>query len=307
MIKHLLLPFLFLSMFVFSVNAQVEDLLKTGNEKLLSRNFDGAIQDFNKILVTTPGSVDALCGRAEAKFYLANYAEAMKDAEQAANVDANCARAYVVMGDVLFSQKDYLKALKAYMDASQLPNPPAQALVGKAKVMNQIGNPKEAYRLLEEAIQQEPANAEYYYARGMLNNSKEKYAKALLDYDKAISLKPKFNLFGLYLNRGATYLTLKELDKALGDFTKATELDPKNASAFHSVGLIHYENGDYEEAITAFLKSTDLNPNNGATFYNLGMAYYKSNYIDNACLYFHKACQLQNTNACKMIIMTCNE
>src|ERR1035437_710295 len=162
MIKHLLLPCLFLFWFVFSLNAQVETLLKAGNEKLLSRNFDGAIQDFNKILVATPGNVDALCGRAEAKFYLTNYAEAMKDAEQAAGLDANCARAFVLMGDVLFSQKDYLKALKSYMDAAQLPNPPAQALVGKAKVMNQIGNPKESYRLLDEAIQLEPANAEYY-------------------------------------------------------------------------------------------------------------------------------------------------
>lgn len=306
MIKQLLPPFLFLFWFVFNVNAQVESL-KAGNEKLSNRNFEGAIQDFNKVLVSTPGNVEALCGRAEAKIYLTNYAEAMKDAEQAANLDANCARAFVLMGDVLFAQKDYLKALKAYMDASQLPNPPSQALVGKARVMNQIGNPKEAYRLLDEAIQLEPANAEYYYARGILNNGKEKFKIALLDFDKAISLKPKFNLFGLYLNRGATYLTLKQNGKALDDFTKATELDPRNASAFHSLGLIHYEDGDYEEAITDFLKSTDLNPNNGATFYNLGMAYYKANYIDNACLYFHKACQLQNTNACKMIIMTCNE
>ena len=60
MIKHLLLPFLFLFWFVFSLNAQVETLIKTGNEKLLSRNFDGAIQDFNKVLVTTPGNVEAL-------------------------------------------------------------------------------------------------------------------------------------------------------------------------------------------------------------------------------------------------------
>jgi tetratricopeptide (TPR) repeat protein len=193
------------------------------------------------------------------------------------------------------------------MDASQLPNPPSQALIGKAKVMNQIGDTKESYRLLDEAIQMDPTNPEYYYARGMLNHSKEKYAKAIMDYDKAISLNPKFNLFGLYLNRGATYLTLKEMGKALDDFTKATELDPKNASAFHSLGLVHYENGDYEEAINDFLKSSDLNPNNASSYYNLGMAYYKSNYIDNACLYFHKACQLQNTNACKMIIMTCNE
>ena len=297
---------IFLCVFaVLQTNAQV-DPLQSGNEKLSKRNFDGAIQDFNNAIVKNPNNVEALCGRAEAKLYLLNYAEATKDAELAASLDPNCARADVIMGDILFSQKDYLKALKFYMDASQLPNPPPQATTGKAKVMNQLGNPKEAYRILDEAIQTQP-NAEYYYARGMLNNSKEKYTKAIQDFDKAFSLNPTFNAFGLYLNRGATYLTLKEMDKALSDFSKAVELDPKNAPAYHSRGLVHYEQGDYEDAINDFLKSTDLNPNNNVAFYNLGMAYYKTNNVESACLYFHKSCPLGNTNACKMIIMICTE
>jgi tetratricopeptide (TPR) repeat protein len=296
----------FLCWFVITnANAQI-DPLQSGNEKLSKRNFDGAIQDFNKAVINNPNSAEALCGRAEAKIYLLNYPEAMKDAELAANIDPNCARAHVLMGEVLFVQKDYLKALKSYMDASQLPNPPVQATTGKAKVMNQLGNAKEAYRILDEAIQTQP-NAEYYYARGMLNNSKEKYSKAIQDFDKAISLKPAFNMFGLYLNRGATYLTLKEMNKALEDFDKAVELDPKNAPAYHSRGLVHYEQGDYEDAIADFLKATDLNPNNSSAYYNLGMAYYKTNNVESACLYFHKSCPLGNTNACKMIIMICSD
>jgi tetratricopeptide (TPR) repeat protein len=103
MIK-LLLSFILLFWFALSIDAQV-DPLKAGNEKLLNRNFEGAIQDFNKILVTKPDNVEALCGRAEAKFYMANYVDAMKDAEQAANIDASYPRAYVLMGDVLCTER----------------------------------------------------------------------------------------------------------------------------------------------------------------------------------------------------------
>jgi len=306
MIKYLL--FILLVWFGYiNAYAQVDPLTQAGSDKLSKRNFEGAIQDFNQVLIKNPTDIEALCGRAEAKIYLGNYSDAKKDAEQAMTLDANNAHAYILIGDIFFYQKEYLKALKAYMDASQLPNSPPQAITGKAKVMNQLGDNKEAFRILNEAILKQPTNAEFYYARGLLNNTKEKYSKALPDFDKAFSLNPGFNSFGLYLNRGVAYMNLKELEKALGDFNKAIELDPKSASAYHSRGLVYYEQGDYQEAVNNFLKSSDLSPSNPITFYNLGMAYNKMNDVENACLYFHKSCQLENTNSCKMIIMICSE
>jgi tetratricopeptide (TPR) repeat protein len=306
MIKYLLCVLL-LYTGLMTIRGQDDPLLKSGNDKLTKRNFEGAIQDFNRLIVKDPGNVEALCGRAEAKIAQSNYAEAMKDAEQAMNIDDKNPKIYVITGDIFFYQKEYLKALKAYMDASQLPNAPPQAITGKAKVMNQLGDSKEAFRILDEAILKQPANAEFYYARGLLNNTKEKYVKSLQDFDKAFALNPNLNSFGLYLNRGVAYFNLEELEKALGDLNKAIEIDPKNASAYHSRGLIYYEQADYENAVKDFLKSSDYSPNNPVTYYNLGMAYNKMEDVENACLYFHKSCQLGNTNSCKMIIMVCSE
>jgi tetratricopeptide (TPR) repeat protein len=233
--------------------------------------------------------------------------EAMKDVEDVFNIDINYAKAYSLKGEILYNQKDYPGALKSYEEALMKPDPPAQAIIGKSKSMNQLGNSKEAYRILDEAILKQPASAEFYYARGMLNNAKERYSRSLSDFDKALAVNPNLNPFGNYLNRGIAYLNLEEQESAIKDLSQAIVIDPKSATAYHSRGLAHYQTGDYKESVEDFLKSSELSPNNPVTYYNLGMAYFKLGDKENACVYFHKSCQLENNNSCKMIILNCSE
>jgi tetratricopeptide (TPR) repeat protein len=47
------------------------------------------------------------------------------------------------------------------------------------------------------------------------------------DYDKAIELDPKYAMS--YYNRGRTYESKAEHDRAIADYDKAIELDPKYA------------------------------------------------------------------------------
>ena len=57
----------------------------------------------------------------------------------------------------------------------------------------------------------------------------KQWDKAIADYSKAIELDPK-NAWALS-NRANIYSQLKQWDKAIADYTKAIELDPKNAWA----------------------------------------------------------------------------
>ena len=58
-------------------------------------------------------------------------------------------------------------------------------------------------------------NRNFYYLRGVINNSREKYARALDDFNQAIELKPSPNLYKFYLGRGVSHLNLMEYDQAL--------------------------------------------------------------------------------------------
>jgi len=305
MIKNLLFSFVLL-ITILNANCQDDPLLQSGYEKMNSRNFDGAILDFNQLISIKSNNIEALCGRAEAKMNLGNFAEALKDAELAVSFDANSSKALSLKGEALFNLKDYTNSLRNFDLALQKPNSSAMAIVGRAKVMNQMGNAKEAYKILDDAIAHKPSTPDFYYARGILNTTKEKYAKALQDFEKAGQLNSNYNPFGISLNIGIAYLNLEENDKAIESLNKAVELDPKSPTAYHTRGLAHYAQEEFKEAVEDFLKSFDLSPNQ-TTMFNLGMAYYKLNDKENACLYFHKSCQAGNTNSCKMVVMVCSE
>ncbi|NQE45224.1 hypothetical protein C5S31_04280, partial [ANME-1 cluster archaeon GoMg2] len=55
------------------------------------------------------------------------------------------------------------------------------------------------------------------------------FDKAIEDYDKAIELNPKDA--GIYLNRGVAYRKLKQHEKEQEDYKKALELDPNYVGA----------------------------------------------------------------------------
>ncbi len=306
MIKNLLFTLFFLISWIPNVICQDDPLLQSAYEKLNARDFDGAIIDFNQLISIKSNNVEALCGRAEARIDLGNYTEALKDAEQAISFDPNNSKAISLKGEAQFNLKDYDNSLKTFDLALQKNNPPSMALIGRAKVLNQLGNTKDAYKILDDAIGHNPSNPDFYYARGILNSTKEKYSKALQDFEKTVRLKADYNPFGIALNVGIAHLNLEENDKAIESLNKALELDPRSAAAYQTRGLAHYAQEEYKEAIGDFLKSFDISPNS-TTMFNLGMAYYKLNDKENACLYFHKSCQMGNTNSCQMVVMVCSD
>jgi tetratricopeptide (TPR) repeat protein len=64
-------------------------------------------------------------------------------------------------------------------------------------------------------------------------------------------------------NRGRWYVEKKEPDKAIADFTRAIELDPKMAEAYSGRAVVHFRAGRKEQAIADFRKTLDYNPNDG--------------------------------------------
>ena len=67
-------------------------------------------------------------------------------------------------------------------------------------------------------------DAEVYFNQGVSYAKSEEYEKALVAYNKAIELDPKYP--DVYYNRGICYRKLGEYDKAISDYSKSIELDP---------------------------------------------------------------------------------
>ncbi len=301
-LKAILLFFLISNPILAQNNASVS----TGNEKLQKKDYKEALNNFSQALNTNPSDIQVLCGIALAHNGLGNIKEASEFIETALKLNPQSDLVNNTKGEILLSAKDYTGAINLFNKTLGINKLYLQAYIGKSKAYNLLGDSKEAFKVLDDAIQAFPTNAELLLARGLLNNNKEKYSKALNDFDKALQLNP-LNAFVVYFNRGLAFSNLQEYESALSDFNEAATLDSTNANAFYSRGLANYQLGNYEISVKDFLRSDELNPNNSVTYYNLGMSYYKLEDVENACIYFHKSCGMKNTNACKMIIMSCSD
>lgn len=164
---------------------------------------------------------------------------------------------------------------------------------------------KEALEIVEDAIQRFPGDGDFHYQRGLIHIGRQKFQKAINDFNRLIDGYGDFELYKVYLNRGVAYMNLQEDERALEDISKSIELNDNNASAYHSRGMLNYQLKNYEAAIEDFQQALVFNDNNPETNFNLGMSYFRMEEKDSACPYFHKACKEGNLNACKMVLMEC--
>ena len=84
---------------------------------------------------------------------------------------------------------------------------------------------------------------------------------ALKEFTNAIKLKPDF--FEAYNNRGRVFAKLREFDNAIDNFTNAIRYKPNFAYAYYNRGVAFSEKGDNITAIPDFQKAIELEPKNG--------------------------------------------
>ena len=81
-----------------------------------------------------------------------------------------------------------------------------------------------------------------------------------------------------YQGRGLLYILKeeKEYDRAIADFEKVIEINPKYVNAYFELGNIYYAKGEYGKAIFNFTKTIELDETLWVAYDNRGEAYEKS-------------------------------
>lgn len=130
-----------------------------------------------------------------------------------------------------------------------------------------------------------------YINRGSAYAELKKYDKAIADYDKAVEFDPKN--FNAYANRGDVYYALKRYDKVIADYGKVAELTPKYHGAYLNIGASYYELGQYEKAIAAYDIAIELRPDPAETYNSRGNCYYRLKQYDKAVADYDRAIRLK--------------
>jgi len=103
-------------------------------------------------------------------------------------------------------------------------------------------------------------------------------------------------LAALYVKRGQGQLCKGGADSdelAIGDYSKAIEIDPRSAVAFIARGWLHQNRGRVDEALQDFTRAVEHDPNDAGAIRYRGLAFFASGQNDSALADLDKAVTLK--------------
>jgi len=144
-----------------------------------------------------------------------------------------------------------------------------------------------AIALFSTHLEVHAQHMEAFYNRGLAQLKLGKLQEAEKDFTKALEIEPR-NAITLG-DRAVVWHHLKEKDKALKDLHLATEIEPENPYRYSSRAFIRAAWGDVEGAIEDYQIALSLDPEDAITLNNLGLAEERLGRMESAKRRFEKA------------------
>lgn len=178
------------------------------------REFDSALDDFNRVLELQPGLPTCLLNRARVHAALGNHEQAVADYTEALNNGASQTRIYFL----------------------------------RARSLLALGDQKAAKRDMAEGLRRTPTDAESWGARGMARLADDPEA-ALKDFRQAVTLDARSpqawkNIVHVTADR------LNQPDEALAALNRMMEFDPNDPFALAGRAVLFARQGDRPAAIS---------------------------------------------------------
>lgn len=156
---------------------------------------------------------------------------------------------------------------------------------------------------LTTKIESEPANALYYYQRGILHYDNGDQTMAIRDFSEAIRLKSDFA--EAYHDRGLCHFELDRPDSALADFNQAITLNEKFVEAYYNRAILYESLNLIDRAMNDYNRCIQNEPNFAAAYYNRGVHLFRRD-RKKACDDFKKAAELGDKDAENAYLEYCN-
>ena len=113
--------------------------------------------------------------------------------------------------------------------------------------------------------------AMFLKARGNFFEAVEQHERALVDFTRAISIRPNYSI--AYTNRANLYSRLSMETEALNDFQKSLELIP-NSGAYVGRATLFCEMQNYEQAIMDYDRALEIDIDNYVAWFNRSITHY---------------------------------
>lgn len=198
-------------------------------------------------------------------------------------------KAYLNRGYVYLELKNNRLAKSDFEQATRNDNSLDQGYYELGILAETENQPADALVAYGKAIASNPT-VKYYYRRAVLHTSQEEFALAKQDLSAAIQLDKKDAL--LLNDRGSVNKQLGDLDAAITDYKAALATNPKMTMAWNNLGSTYRKKGDLAKSIEAYSAAISSDPAYFLAYNNRGVAKLDNNDIKGAIADFQKAIEL---------------
>lgn len=189
------------------------------------------------------------------------------------------------------------EAERHYRRALQLSPDNADALHLLGVIAHQRGDNEQALRLIDAAIQRQPANARFFCHRGNALDGLRRFQEAVASYDAALAIAPTFAEANY--NRGLALQRLGRSDDAIAAYDRALQTRPDYVEAMNNRGIALSELKRHREAIDSYDRLLSLAPRHAAALTNRASALQELKRFDEALTDYDAALRVDpgNVNA----------
>ncbi|MBY8987181.1 MAG: tetratricopeptide repeat protein, partial [Candidatus Lokiarchaeota archaeon] len=307
--------------------AQIEEVVKDGINKLEKKEYDEAINIFNKALEMTnkmylTNEMEEEINRIKGLVYQAE----LKDLVDRGDLSEELQK-YEKELEKLNKKMDYAKTIgdptRKFQEMEEIKKSIDEVFYSKIKLLVEQGvqladsrNFEDSFKNFEAAITinesikspefKNRIAIKYEYKlklidKAQLEIDKQNYDVAINDCTKAIELDSTF--IEAYYYIGIANNDKREYDAAIGYFKKSIDLHSNYAKSWNHMGFSYEKLGQFDKAMDSYIKAVDFEPNYALAYYNLANAYKHQKQFDNAINSYKKATEIEPNYATAWLFM----
>jgi tetratricopeptide (TPR) repeat protein len=222
-------------------------------------HWDEAIKDLTKAITLDPSAANAFANRGRAFMEIGDYPLAISDCTEAIRIQPDHAGAYMQRGSAYMDMGEQERAIADFTRAIDLgidaPGCLCYCYVCRGELLRVQGDYSGAIADATAAIRREPSALAHFNRARAYSEAGDLHA-AVADCSAAIELDATYRM--AFVERGRRLFDLQRFAEAVGDFTRAIDLDPNDGETVYCRAIAHRCNGDAAKAEADFKRAEEL-------------------------------------------------
>jgi len=268
-----------------NINLGITYLFKRAGYHYLKGDYERAAQYYTADIDKNPNEINNYITRAGCYLAIGQRERALADIDRALKLNPNHILALELRGEIHMLNKDYDTASTYFTQVQQINPNWAVSYFDIASLHMERGELQAALEGFNKAIAYQPRTPLFYIIRSLAHFKAGDLKSAHDDQDVAVGISPEEALVMVDVN---LMVYEDKLDWAKDFYGRMLEKTPHNAFALQGIAEACLINRSFDDAVSYFTRALELNPREARLYLGRGKVYFELNEIEKAKADFEK-------------------